>query len=135
MSFRNRVGDWVYDVTEPIAKIINKTVEKSIRLYGFIICSIGFGVMLIGGWIFINQILGWLKYGTWVEKPVKIITNKIDSNLFYNVYNIDWMGVRKIVLWFFNQSSVVILIALGMVVCFFGYLVNEGIKDRDISNQ
>ncbi len=80
-----------------------------------IISWLGMFVAISGVLIFINQCYKWLQQGYWTPHPIKFLFQEYDISTSW-VSQIEWKGISKILFWFLNQSSVLLLIVLGVII-------------------
>ena len=69
---------------------------------------------LLGGiLVFGYQIKQWLKTGVWIEFPFILMFTwlKIDLSV---IANMEWQGIKKILVWFLELPLSLMLIALGV---------------------
>jgi hypothetical protein len=77
------------------------------------IFSIGW---ISGIFILIFDIFAWLKQGVWPDTTIFEVTMKFGFDLYSLVYRIDWIGVKKILLWILELDLTLFAPLLGAIV-------------------
>lgn len=100
----------------------NKELKKRIAsISGYIVAFLGILCVVGGFTILIYQFYYWLKMDKWLAMPFSFILSKVISLKY--IYNSEWKGMAKLVIWIISQSSALVLIFLGFIITIFGDLI------------
>ena len=93
-------------------------MKKVASISGHVIALIGI-LCVIGGFvIIIYQFYYWLKMDKWLAMPFSVVLSKVIS--LKHIYNSEWKGMTKLLIWITNQSSFLILIICGSIITIVG---------------
>ncbi len=102
-----------------ISKLCSKSSFYLFKSFYFI--GLFFAISAV--FIFGEQCYGWLKEGHWTQHPIRILFLEADISLSW-MAQIEWQGIKKILYWFFDQSSVLFLVILGIFIAILGSIFN-----------
>ena len=107
------------DINNPGEDKKNRDVMKKVAsISGHVIALIGI-LCVIGGFvIIIYQFYYWLKMDKWLAMPFSVVLSKVIS--LKHIYNSEWKGMTKLLIWITNQSSFLILIICGSIITIVG---------------
>ena len=121
----SRILDWIDD-------LVDLAVKGCSFAFGFVLALCGFALILAGLGIFVFQVYGWLKNGTWFEVPLAMLFVFFEDMVPAEWYSWlkapdSWFGLHKIVVGLFQVLFILplslFLAVLGFVGFFAGWLV------------
>jgi hypothetical protein len=92
--------------------------KRVVNISGRIIALLGILCVIGGLAVIIYQFYYWLKIGKWLSMPFSAILLKVISLDF--LHQLQWKGISKLLIWFTNQSSALVLIILGSIIAIIG---------------